>query len=300
MSQKKIELDYAKGISEFQEIIKSLQLKTKIYKTLLRGRGLEFNGYRTYANDDDSSSIDWKASARGNKLLVKEYIEEKNLDFIFLIDVSSKMLFGSQNKLKCEYAAEILLAMSHLVMHSGNKFGIALYSDDVKNYILPRKGEHHFNLCIDLLSNIDNYGGASNLDNAVDFVLNLPTNNASSVIIISDFLKVNGNMVDKLNLLSKRFETFAIMVKDPLDRELPDFSGEVVVEDTDSKEQLLIDPSIARKQFREYAMQQENFVKSLFNKSDIDLLNLETNQNFVPELAEFLQERIRKGRYYGD
>ena len=75
------------------------------YTSFFRGRGLEFENYRSYTESDDASFIDWKASLRSNNLLVKEYVEERALNVFLLIDVSSKMFFSSTQKLKNEYAA---------------------------------------------------------------------------------------------------------------------------------------------------------------------------------------------------
>ena len=72
------------------------------YRSVFKGEGSEFIGYKVYTPDDDASLIDWKASMKANKLLVKEFIEERNLDIFFLIDASSSMTLGSIDKLKCE------------------------------------------------------------------------------------------------------------------------------------------------------------------------------------------------------
>ena len=57
------------------------------YKSVFKGKGLEFAGYREYSPDDDSTMIDWKASSRANEIMVKEMVEERNLNVFFLIDV---------------------------------------------------------------------------------------------------------------------------------------------------------------------------------------------------------------------
>ncbi len=52
-----------------------------------KGSGFEFNQIRDYQMGDDVRFIDWRASARTNKLLVREYIEERSRTVIVLLDV---------------------------------------------------------------------------------------------------------------------------------------------------------------------------------------------------------------------
>ena len=66
------------------------------YKSVFKGKGSEFDGYRDYSLDDDASLIDWKASVRGNKLFVKQFVEERNINIFFLVDVSESMVLGQQ------------------------------------------------------------------------------------------------------------------------------------------------------------------------------------------------------------
>ena len=60
-----------------------------------KGSGFEFNQIREYQVGDDVRFIDWRASARSNKLLVKEYIEERNRTIMILLDVSQSTSFTS-------------------------------------------------------------------------------------------------------------------------------------------------------------------------------------------------------------
>lgn len=54
--------DIPGSVAELQAMMKQFLLKHKLYRILLRGKGLEFEAYRSYAQDDDASTIDWKAS----------------------------------------------------------------------------------------------------------------------------------------------------------------------------------------------------------------------------------------------
>ena len=77
MEKEKLNVDIPRAISDFEAAAKEFELKEKIYKIIFRGKGLDFDRYRDYAPDEDATSIDWKASKRANKLIAKQYIEER-------------------------------------------------------------------------------------------------------------------------------------------------------------------------------------------------------------------------------
>ena len=54
------------------------------YKSVFRGRGLEFLDYRLYTPDDDASLIDWKATSRSNKTMIKVFEEERDINVFSL------------------------------------------------------------------------------------------------------------------------------------------------------------------------------------------------------------------------
>ena len=105
MVKKFFKVDIVPALKRLEILSKGLTSSSAIgaYRSVFKGKGLEFSGYRQYSLEDDASLIDWKASARTDQILIKEYVEERNVDVFFLVDCSSSMLFGSSNKLKAEY-----------------------------------------------------------------------------------------------------------------------------------------------------------------------------------------------------
>ena len=292
-SKRTLNVDVGRSISEFRAAMKEFELKYKLYRLILRGKGLEFDSYREYSPDEDAEAIDWKASMRANKLLARRYKEERNLKVVFIIDVGDNMVFGTTKKLKCEYAVEIIAAFAHLIVTSGDKIGYVLFSEDVKDYIKPSAGLKQFNRLIADISNPDIYSGMSNLSNALEFVLTY-VNGIESAIIVSDFLNFDQVAARKLSLVANKVETVALMVKDPLDRALPNVSGELIVEDPKTGQQLLINPKLVRGAYERYSLEQENFLRGVCIRYDIDLLELITDKSFVPYLSGFLKGRVKK------
>ena len=86
-----LKVDVSHKVKKIEVFTKRL-VSTKLmgnYKSSIRGKGLEFNNFREYTVTDDASLIDWKVSVRVNRPVIKEFIEERNLEVFLLIDVSS-------------------------------------------------------------------------------------------------------------------------------------------------------------------------------------------------------------------
>jgi uncharacterized protein (DUF58 family) len=293
--ERKLNLDIAGKVSELEILMKKVLPKNIMYRLLL-GKGLEFDGYRDYTQTDDAANIDWKASVRGKRLFVRKYIEERDLKFMFLIDVSENMIFGSTEKLKCEYTAELAAAVSHLILGSGDRFGYALYNEGIVKFGVPSFGNKQFDTFVNFLSSPNTYGGSSNLDNVLKGFIPTLDRSLSMIFIISDFINMNESYKRNLAMLSGLFETVAIIVRDPLDKTLPDIGGEIVLEGPTNFPKLLINPRVAKKPYEFNAAAQLNLVRQMFKDLNIDFLELSTENPFSVDFTGFLKQRIMGGR----
>ncbi|MFW5846718.1 MAG: DUF58 domain-containing protein [Nanoarchaeota archaeon] len=289
---KKLNVDYSSAITELESILNKYVPK-RLYMKIFRGKGLEFDRYRKYEPDDDARLIDWKASLRTNQILAKQYIEERNLNILFVVDVGENMVFGSSKKLKCEYSAEMTAAMMHLISSYNDNFGLILFSDKIKKYIGPDKGENHFNFLTDMLSNSDYYGGNTNFEIVLDFLLD-QVEDIDGIFFLSDFLHFSKKLKEKFDLVSEKFEVTSLMIQDPLDISLPDKNMEIIIEDYRNHEQIVINPKRIKKEYEKLSSQKFEEVKLVFENSNADLFQIKTDQDFALELATFLNERAGK------
>jgi uncharacterized protein (DUF58 family) len=289
--------EIAKRVSELELAARKLEIKNIIWKLIFRGKGLEFEGYRKFMPDDDANWIDWRASKKTDDLLVKVFKEERDLKIYFLVDVSSGMIFGSSEKLKSEYAAELVCALSHLVITSGDNAGIVLYTDRIVKIIQPGKGLRQFFAIQSEILNEENYGGKSDLGKVLSELGGIFDSSINSVFIVSDFLKVKNEDETQLKTFGKRFETIAVIVRDMRDMYLPDNIREVTIRDPDSGKEMIIDPKLIRERYEDYTTKQSIALKQLFIKSQLDNLELMTDKPFVLPLISFLKSRIERRKY---
>jgi uncharacterized protein (DUF58 family) len=116
-------------------------------RSIRKGMGFDFEALREYAVGDDVRFIDWKASARAQSFLVKEFRQEQRSTILIVIDISSSMEFGSDEK-KSDRANRVATAIILIANYARDAVGLVLYSDEVELFIPPAKGVAHSNRII--------------------------------------------------------------------------------------------------------------------------------------------------------
>lgn len=127
-----------------------------IRKSRMRGLGTEFESLREYADGDDFRKIDWKASARrgGEKLIVRQFEQERNQPVILCIDIGRRMLSEVNGISKLDHALDSLLMLCHAASVASDQVGLLVYSDRVHRYIPPRKGRNQIGYVIEAVHDL--------------------------------------------------------------------------------------------------------------------------------------------------
>ena len=113
------------------------------YRSVFKGRGIEFDEVREYTPEDDVRDIDWNVSARMGLPYIKKYIEERELTVLLLVDVSASGAFGSAEKTKRRTAAELAALLAFSAGRNGDKVGLMMFSDRIELYVPPKSGRRH-------------------------------------------------------------------------------------------------------------------------------------------------------------
>jgi len=119
-------------------------------RSKIKGLGQEFESLRDY-NDDDYRTVDWKASARRGKLVVRNYETERNQAVVICIDLGRHMMAEVDGVTKLDHVLDSVLMLIHAAERQGDQVGLLLFNDQIKKYIAPRKGRAHTALLVDAL-----------------------------------------------------------------------------------------------------------------------------------------------------
>ncbi|MBU0980297.1 MAG: DUF58 domain-containing protein [Nanoarchaeota archaeon] len=289
---------------DFAPLVKQLEIQAKKniiisgmtgqYRSVFKGRGMEFEGYRKYDQSDDARMIDWKASLRSKQPVVRELIEERQLETLFVFDVSSSMLFASTEKLKCEYAAELIATMGFAIIQGGDAAGLLMFSDHKVFQVNMATGPRQYYLMTRALENPKLYEGEYDLDRMLDHLIHFTRRN-TTIVMVSDFIGVKGDWRGKLKIAARKFDLIGIMIRDPRDITMPEV-GQVVISDPYTSKEMVIDTKRLKDHYADAAKKQIEEVQAAFKEAGADLLFLVSDQGFIKPMREFFMWRRAKWR----
>jgi len=115
---------------------------------------MEFESLRDYALGDDYRKLDWKASARRGKLVVRQFEQERNQSVVICIDIGRHMLAEVNGVRKLDHVLDALLMLTNAASLAGDFVGLLVYADTVRRYIPPRKGRNQVGIIIDAIHDL--------------------------------------------------------------------------------------------------------------------------------------------------
>ena len=262
------------------------------YHSAFHGRGIEFSQVREYQPGDDVRTIDWNVTARSGVPHVKEFVEERDLTVLVVIDVSGSMAFGSVDWRKCDIAAELAAVFAFSAVQNSDRIGLLLFSDSVGGYIPPRRGQMHAQVIVRAAVDAAMRGpeGVADFDAAARYLEQVSTRRAV-VIVISDFL--DQNFERTMRRLDRRHDVVAITVSDPREERFPE-GGLAQVVDVESGVARFIDlrhADVARR-----AAARDQLSERRFRAAGVDHLNVSTAIPYDRELLRFFRERAVRRR----
>ena len=208
----------------------------------------------------------------------------------FLIDVSATMISGTTKFLKMEYAAHLAASLYYTILAAGDIAGFALFSDGIVAKQVPSSGKDAFYKLSRALVDINNYGGKYDLGEAIRLTLAFLKQN-DVLIIVSDFIGLKPGWEQTVKIAAAKYDTVAIMIRDPNDKIMPTGVGQVVLENPYTGRQLLIQPEKVKVDYERVVRQEEAEIKEKFQKMNVDFLTLTTDEPFINPVISFFRRR---------
>jgi uncharacterized protein (DUF58 family) len=266
------------------------------YRTLFGGAGIDVRDLRDYEYGDEVRHIDWNVTARMDTPFVREHFEERELTCWMLLDRSPSMRFGAVERPKELVMAELATTLARLFTRGGNRIGAILYNNEVEKVLPARSGRNQV-LCLTqaLLTPAPNTGTSTNLAGLLTVAMDT-IRRRSLVILVSDFISEPG-WERSLALLNQRHEVVAIRLVDPREFELPS-AGLIVVEDSETGEQLFVDTSNAefRRRLRTTAVARNVAIRDAAVAAGVDLQYVSTDEDLLHSLVRMIDKRKRVRR----
>lgn len=225
-------------------LVKRLQtfIKTKIKhgffgstESIIKGTGLGFSGIKEYNIGDDVRKIDWNVFSRTNVLHIREYYDDRQKTFWFLIDISKSMNFGKDTT-KLDKAREVVELFCLIAKQSDSRVGAFIFDGDMVSKIEPSSKHNQHHKIIYSLKNRPTHSGLQKMIAKYCCSGNI-------LVCISDFIEFEHFTVLKYAKLQKKCKIISCVLYEEIEKSLPSNHGILNLSDCESNQIISIDTS---------------------------------------------------------
>jgi len=135
-----------KQLSEYAILARTNRLSLMgVRRTRKIGQDNEFERLRDYTRDDNYKHMDWRASARRQKLTVKDFQTSQSQRIIFMLDCGRMMTNEAAGLSLLDHSLNAMLMLSFVALRQGDSVGLICFSDQIHNYVPARGGMNQMN-----------------------------------------------------------------------------------------------------------------------------------------------------------
>lgn len=106
-----------------------------------RGQGTDFSSLKEYTVGDDSKRIDWKATARRDRPVVRTYEAEQEQRMLILIDAGRMMTSDLEGLTRFDHALNAALCLALTGLNHNDQVGFGIFADRPLAYLPPRRSK---------------------------------------------------------------------------------------------------------------------------------------------------------------
>lgn len=141
------------------------------YKSIYKGRSMNFEDLREYIIGDNVKDIDWKASARSNHILVRQFVAEKKHNIMIVLDTGKKMLADTKkNEEKKKVALMSAGTIAYLANKNGDYVGSVYNSNNIVYHQL-KMGLYNIEKILNEYNADVEKADNSNLEKSLDYIV---------------------------------------------------------------------------------------------------------------------------------
>jgi len=181
--------------------------RTGLKDIRMRGQGLEFRSLRDYQEGDSIRAVDWRATSRRRKVIVREYQEAQDQQVLFLLDSGYRLHRsegeGRPHEMRTQFdsALEAVLLLSWVSLKHGDSVAVGSFGP-ARRWLGPRKGLSAFPLLMNGLYDLTSGPYPSSPFSALEDAL-LHLKRRTFIVLISNFREEDGR---SLSWILKRLE----------------------------------------------------------------------------------------------
>jgi hypothetical protein len=147
------------------------------------GLGQDFHQLRDYQDGDDIRNIDWKATSRMSRPIVRTYQDEQDQQLIFLLDCGRNMRLQMEGKSHFDHALQAMLLLSYTALKHGDAAGLLTFAHPVARFVPPHKGMEQLGRLVQGVFDIEPSQQAADFESAVNLLLQKQKRRALVVVL---------------------------------------------------------------------------------------------------------------------
>ncbi len=269
-----------------------------LHKSPYRGFSVEFADYRQYVPGDDVRHLDWRAYAKTDRLLIKEYEVETNLRTHIILDCSTSMAYPEHDvddrMTKWDYAATLAASLAYLLAGQRDGFGLTLFDERIRLQLPVSSSRASLTGFVRAIE--DNRPQDGTDVKLMFHQLADRSPRRGLVVLISDLLTDVDAITDGLQRL--RFGQHDVVVFHVLDRdelEFP-FTDRTLFEGMEQPVEILTDPQSLRQSYLDAVEAFITRIRGVCLNHGIDYAQLSTADPLDIALTRFLANRMHRAR----
>ncbi|MEM9295556.1 MAG: DUF58 domain-containing protein [Planctomycetota bacterium] len=281
-----------------------------LHRSPLQGESIEFAQHRPYTAGDDLRRLDWKVAAKTNKLYLKQYARETNLDLMLLVDASGSMAYRGPDApwTKYDAASTVAAALAHLAVAQQDRAALAVFDHDTRMATRLSNNTGHWRSIAEALANAapqpaqpgetPNPEGRTDLAGLFDRIT-AELKRRSLIVLLSDLFDTP-DVIDR-GLAKLRFrghDVVVLHVMDDAELSFP-FQRPGEFRGLEGEGRLRLSPRALRKAYLRAVEDHLEAVEDAAQRFQYDYALLDTGRPVGPALRRVLTRRaafLRKGR----
>ena len=267
-----------------------------LHKSPFRGFSVEFAEHREYVPGDDVRFLDWKVFGKSDRLYVKRYEEETNLEAQLVVDVSESMGYGSEEgrHTKLDYARWAAAALAYLITQQQDAVGLVLFDDQVRKSLPTGSNPLHLK---NVFAALDGAApsGRTGVGRALRDVAEV-LRRRGLVLLFSDLLDDPHEILEGLKQVRHRgHEMVLFHVLDHDEITFP-FERLTRFEGLEETLQVVADPAALRTAYLGEVTAFQKQMRRACQANRIDYVTLDTSESLGVALAAYLAKRAARRR----
>jgi len=262
-----------------------------LHRSPFVGFSVEFASHREYVQGDDLRHVNWKLFSRQNRLYVKQFDAETNMNLYLLLDVSGSMECKNLGISKREYGAALAAALTHLALKQHDAVGLVLLADEVISHLPPRARPHQLQEILRVISNTKprkTTSTARAFQQAAELC-----KHRGIVVIFSDLFDDLDSLMQGIDRMRfSQHEVIVFHLWDPWERDLP-LEGHYRFHDLETGEALLTQAESVRDAYRSAVEQWRKELEIECRNRGVDRVELKTNEPLDRALLDYLVRRAK-------